>query len=131
MIFCYFSGMQAQFSESFFHFLDAHGIKRPEAAALLGVDERSLSNYRSRGLPKSKHALAERIMREKQATKTPSAEESENRLSISFDDADFDLIQQAAAIVKTPIKDFVKKAAVSGAEKELSAHSLKGNGTHG
>lgn len=104
-------------SERFFRWMEENAISRSEGAAMLKVDERSLSNYRSRGLPQKKFALAERLMSEPYTSARTPAEE--NKLNITFTDKEFDLVQEAATIVQTRIKDFIIRATISKAREEI------------
>lgn len=105
-------------TERFFLWMEAHNIKRAPAAALLGVDERSLSNYRSRGLPQKKLALAERLMSEPVAS--PHQEDDDNKINVVLSDEEFELVQRAASIVQTTFKDFIIRATIAKAREELN-----------
>jgi hypothetical protein len=75
--------MSDDLTPRFFHWMEAHNITRTEAASLLGVDERSLSNYRSRGLPRKKQARALQLMKEMLGGgDTPDT----NRIFVNFTD---------------------------------------------
>lgn len=108
--------MPADVTDRFFLWMETHNVKRPAAAAMLGVDERSLSTYRSRGLPQKKVALAERIMSEPPAT---SREEQDNKINVSFTDEEFELVQRASLIVQTTFKDFLRRATITKAQEEI------------
>lgn len=110
--------MADDITERFFTWMEAHNIKRSSAAEMLDVDERSLSTYRSRGLPQKKHALAERLMAlPNPAEATPAGED--NRLNILLNDEEFELVQRAAMIVQTPFKQFILRAAIAKAQEEI------------
>src|SRR5690606_35738840 len=102
----------------FFFWMEAHNIRRSAGAELLGVDERSLSTYRSRGLPKKKMALAERLMTEG-ISSVQRAEPEDNRINITFTDEEFNLVQRAADLLQIRFKDFIRRAAIARAEEEI------------
>jgi ParB-like chromosome segregation protein Spo0J len=113
--------MSYDITTRFFHWMEANNITRSDAAAALGVDERSLSNYRSRGLPRRKHARAEQIMQEHQAA--PAIASESNRLAVSFTDDEYDLVQRAAEIVRQPdIREFIRRAATIKAQEDIAKH---------
>lgn len=109
--------MSADFTEQFFEWMESHNLSRGEIAPLLEVDERSLSNYRSRGLPRKKIAAAERLMREYALGGTQPAEL--NKLNIPFTDEEYGEIAAAAGIVQAEIKDFIRKAAIIKAQEDI------------
>ena len=110
----------------FFHWMNAHNITRSQAAELLGVDERSLSTYKGRGLPRKQTARAEQVMREHAATKEPAASAAdENRISISFTDEQYKLVDDASRIAGCEFKEFVQKSACSEARKKIAKHEAE------
>jgi uncharacterized protein (DUF1778 family) len=113
--------MPDDISEKFFRWVDAFGIKRARAAEMLAVDERSFSNYRSRGLPTKKLPLAERLMAESPLPK--ESQPDDNKVQVVLSDEQFDLIERAANIVQTPIKEFVIRSCVQRAKEEISRAS--------
>ena len=119
------SESQPDITARFFRWIEAAGITRSAAAAALGVDERSLSTYRSRGLPRRKHARAEHLMAEHLAqTQHHTLATAENRINVPFTDAEMDQITRAAAHVQEPdIRTFIRKAAIIRAQEDLSAAS--------
>ena len=111
--------MSYDITSRFFHWMEANNITRSQAAAALGVDERSLSNYRSRGLPRKKQARAEQIMSAHHQATQP-LQGDENKVNVVFDDADFKLVLDAAEIVGSQLPEFIRKAATFEAQKELA-----------
>lgn len=112
----------ATITARFFRWIDAHGITRTQAAAALGVDERSLSTYRSRGLPRRQHARAEQIMATWQDPAAGPA--AANRLNIPFADDELDAIRRAAAIVGEPdLLEFIRRAVNHRARDEITKTS--------
>lgn len=111
--------MSYDITSRFFHWMEANNITRSEAAAALGVDERSLSTYRSRGLPRKKEARATQIMREHPASAFPPKQE-DNRINVTFSDEDFALVEQATAIVGCTTTEFIHKATCAEAKKEIA-----------
>lgn len=138
--------MTYDITSRFFQWMEAHGIPRSEGAALLGVDERSLSTYRSRGLPRRKHARAEQIMREHHAAaRAVTDAAAENRINIPLSDADLDTLTHAARIVgELDIRHFIRRSATHRAKEIIAKQGTlkvaedpapyrtkKGNGTEG
>ena len=110
--------MSYDITSRFFHWMVANNITRTQAANSLGVDERSLSTYRSRGLPRKKHARAEQLMMAShQATQPPSSDE--NKVNVVFNDQDFQLVLDAAEIVGSQLPEFIRKAATFEAQREI------------
>lgn len=110
--------MSYDITQRFFHWMEANNITRSEAAAMLNVDERSLSNYRSRGLPKKKHARAQQLMTAHfQAAAPPSTDE--NKVNVVFSDKDFQTVLDAAEIVGAQLPEFIRKAAMFKAMQEI------------
>lgn len=107
----------------FFHWMNAHNITRPQAAELLGVDERSLSTYRGRGLPKKQKARAEQVMLEKSSPLPPARDE--NRISVTFTDEQYAIVEKAAGIVECLTKEFVRKAACDEAKRHIKEDEEK------
>lgn len=106
----------------FFDWIEAHGWTRRQAAHALGVDERSLSTYRSRGLPRRQHARARQIMSTPPAGIDPAA--SPNRLNVPFTDDEFAIIRRASAIVGEPdFLEFIRRAVTHRARDEIAKHS--------
>lgn len=103
----------------FFHWMESHNITRPTAAALLGVDERSLSTYRSRGLPRKKQARALQIMAAHEQSPGNGATQDQ-RVTVDFNDEDYDLVSRAAVIVGSEIREFIVKSAITKAREEIS-----------
>jgi uncharacterized protein (DUF1778 family) len=110
--------MSDEITPRFFHWMESHNISRTEAASLLGVDERSLSTYRSRGLPRKKQARALQLMQEKQSTS--DTVQSETRLAIPFTDEEFDLVERAAQLTETGTVAFVRNAANERALEDIA-----------
>lgn len=104
--------------------VDAFGIKRARAAEMLEVDERSFSNYRSRGLPTKKWPLAERLMAESPLPK--EAQPDDNNVQVVLSDEQFNLIERAANIVQTPFKEFVIRSCVQRAKEENAGQVVNG-----
>ena len=120
------TGMSHDVTARFFHWMNAHNISRSQAAELLGVDERSLSTYRGRGLPKKQNARAEQVMREHAATKDPAIPlTDENRISVNFTDEQYTLVEKAAGIVECGTKEFIQKAACDEAKRYIKLDEEK------
>jgi hypothetical protein len=105
-------------SSHFFHWMDENNITRKQGAEMLGVEERSLSSYRSRGLPKKKQARALKIMREWKARES-GARPDESLLRISWTDEELEIIASAARVVDTPLTDFIKRATIHRARADM------------
>lgn len=113
--------MSNAITSRFFHWMEANNISRSDAAAALGVDDRSLSNYRSRGLPRRKHARAEQIMREHGDAQQLVQIGEQTRIAVPFTDDELALVQEAARIVgNIPIPEFIQRAATHKAKEEIS-----------
>lgn len=111
--------MSYDITARFFHWMEANNITRKDAAEALGVDERSLSTYRSRGLPRKKHPRAEQLMlAHYQAAQPPSTDE--NKVYVTFNDHDFKNVLDAAEIVGAQLPEFIRKAATFKVQEELS-----------
>lgn len=110
--------MSYDITASFFHWMEANNITRKIAAEALGVDERSLSNYRSRGLPRKKHARAQQIMLAHHTATIPVSSD-ENKVNVYFNDEDFKTVLDAAEIVGAQLPEFIRKAAVHSAKTEI------------
>lgn len=102
----------------FFHWMAANNISRKDAANMLDVDERSLSNYRSRGLPKKKQARAMQVMADYEALNISAASVEANRIVVHFNDAEYDLVESAALMTGHTTREFVHKAATERAALE-------------
>lgn len=113
--------MSNDITSQFFHWMEANNISRKEASGLLGVDERSLSTYRSRGLPRKKQARASQLMREIPSSPAPAIEDA-NRISVVFTDEQYTLVEEAAGIVHCGTREFIQKAACDQAKKEIEKH---------
>lgn len=108
----------------FFHWMEANNITRSEAAEKLGVDERSLSTYRSRGLPRKKEARAEQIMSEHRTAGmlTPGIDQTTS-IRVSFSDEEYEMVEQAAKIVGSTTTEFIQKAATFKAKEQIAAEA--------
>jgi hypothetical protein len=117
-------------TEAFFRWMEEKGVSRAEIAPLLGVDERTLSTYRSRGLPRKKAVRAEAIMREHGIASIGEARSDDTmaRIPVHFTDAEYADVQKAAFIVETEVSDFIRRAAIHQARATLGK---KSNGTNG
>lgn len=111
--------MSYDVTSRFFKWMEANNISRKEAAEMLGVDERSLSNYRSRGLPRKKHARADHLILSA-ATPAPAPTTDENKVNVFFTDEEFQIVQDAAEIVKAQLTEFIQKAALHKAKEEIA-----------
>jgi hypothetical protein len=117
--------MSYDITSRFFHWMEANNITRADAAKALGVDERSLSTYRSRGLPRKKGARAEQIMREHQQATSPPESTGTNQISVVFSNEDYELVEKAANLTRCTSKEFIHKATCTAARKEIDARQLK------
>jgi hypothetical protein len=112
--------MSYDITSRFFHWMEANNISRQAAAKALDVDERSLSTYRSRGLPRRKHARATQIMQEHSESQQPQFP-GETRIGVPFTDEELALVQEAARIVgNVPIPQFIQRAATHVAKEEIA-----------
>ncbi len=110
-------------SEEFYNWMDKFSIDRTEIATLMGVDKDTLSVYRSRGLPKKKLALAQRLMREHSHSAAPvplPPPTPDNLVRLDLSNEEFDLINRASKIVDTEMKPFILKAATAKAREEIA-----------
>lgn len=110
--------MSYDITARFFHWMEANNVSRQQAAEALGVDERSLSNYRSRGLPRKKHARAQQIMMAHHTASIPVSAD-ENKVNVVFNDEDFKTVLDAAEIVGAQLPEFIRKAATFKAKEEI------------
>lgn len=113
--------MSNDVTSRFFHWMEANNITRQQAAESLGVDERSLSTYRSRGLPKKKEARAEQLMAAHNQAAAPESLDG-NKINVSFSDDDFKLILDAAEIVGAKLTEFIQKSATFKAQEEIAKY---------
>lgn len=113
--------MSYDVTNRFFHWMEANNITRKEASEALGVDERSLSTYRSRGLPRKKQARAEQLMLAHHTASQPISTD-ENKVNVVFSDEDFKLVLDAAEIVGAQLPEFIRKAATFKAQEEIANH---------
>lgn len=109
--------MSDETTDQFFLWMEANNLSRAEIAPLLGVDERSLSNYRSRGLPKKKLPLAANIM----ADWGKPDQNTQNKLNIEFNDEEMNLVEQAAATVGTPLREYMRRAVIARARQDAAS----------
>lgn len=116
--------MSYDITSRFFHWMEANNITRSEAAEKLGVDERSLSTYRSRGLPRKKEARAEQIMSEHRTAGmlTPGIDQTTS-IRVSFSDEEYEMVEQAAKIVRSTTTEFIQKAATFKAKEQIAAEA--------
>jgi len=63
--------------------------------------------------------LSDAIEREEAARHARASEPDENLIRVSFNDEDFAVIESAAGIVQTPIKDFITRAAIHQARAKV------------
>lgn len=112
----------------FFHWMEAHNITRADAANLLGVDERSLSTYRSRGLPRKKQARALQLMAEK-ASASP-ATGIDHRVTVEFSDEEYTTVERATEIVGSTLREFIVKSTVTKAREEIAQSAAVANKGH-
>jgi uncharacterized protein (DUF1778 family) len=108
--------MSDDLTPRFFQWMEAHNISRTEAARLMGVDEASLSTYRSRGLPKKKQARALQLMKEMVGE---GDNPDTNRIFVNFTDDQLKTVNEAASYVECETKEFIVKAATDQARKDL------------
>lgn len=78
------------------------------------------SAHPSKRSPLLQRALSDAIEREEAARRGRPAEPDENLIRVSFRDEDFAVIESAAGIVQTPIKDFITRAAIHQARADLA-----------
>lgn len=108
-------------SKEFYNWMDEFSVDRTEMAFLMGIDKDTLSVYKSRGLPKSKRALAQRLMREHRSEPQDiPPKPSDNIVRLDLSNQEFDLINRASKIVDTEMKPFILKAATAAAKEYIA-----------
>lgn len=111
--------------------MDARGLSAAQVAKELGTEEQTIRKWRSQGVPDRRRPHVERYMAEwvdPATTFTTDAETSS--LRIEFDDAELDDVSSAAGIVDTPIREFIRRAAVHQARVDiLKSQTIPGKAT--
>lgn len=90
-----------------------NGIPNDEMAARLGVDVRTLSAYKSRGLPRNKWQTAKTIM-----AVWGGAPDEKNRICVELTDEEFSLIDAASSVVEAGFKEYCIRAIISKARSD-------------
>lgn len=102
-----------QSADDFKDWMDARGLNAAEVAKDLGTEEQTVRKWRSQGVPDRRRPHVERYMAEWIDPSASGTQDTETSiLRIEFDDEEIDLVSTAAGIVDTPIRDFIRRAAV-------------------
>jgi len=102
--------------------MDDRRLKASDVCNALQVSEQTIHQWRSYGVPARRQPHVERYMAEwvDPSTNPLPVSTDNNILRIEFDDAELDAVSEAAAIVNSPIRDFVRRAAVHQARAETA-----------
>lgn len=110
-----------QSADSFKDWMDARGLSAADVAKDLGTEEQTVRKWRSQGVPDRRRPHVERYMSEWVDPSAASTTEPETSiLRIEFDDEELDLVSTAAGIVDTPIREFIRRAAVHQARVDAA-----------
>ena len=115
--------------------MDARGLSAATVAKDLGTEEQTVRKWRSQGVPNRRRPHVERYMAEwVDPSDTVNTDVETSTLRIEFDNDELDLVSTAAGIVDTPIREFIRRAAIHQARvvaAETASYQGKGNGTKG
>jgi hypothetical protein len=124
-----------QSSDNFKDWMDARGLSAATVAKDLGTEEQTVRKWRSQGVPNRRRPHVERYMAEwVDPSEAPNTDAETSTLRIEFDNDELDLVSTAAGIVDTPIREFIRRAAIHQAREiavETASFQGKGNGTKG
>lgn len=102
--------------------MDSRGLSAAEVARSLGTEEQTVRKWRSQGVPARRLPHVVRYMAEwiDPTTPAPPAEAETNILRIEFDDTELDDVTKAAAIVDTPLREFIRRATIHKAREVMA-----------
>jgi transcriptional regulator with XRE-family HTH domain len=106
--------------------MDQRGLSASDVAKSLGTEEQTIRKWRSQGVPERRRPHVERYMAE---WIDPSAEEQKTQdtsvLRIEFTDSEMDEVSEASNIVRTPVREFIRRSAIHQARHEKEKESEK------
>jgi len=106
--------------------MDERGLNAAQVAKALGTEEQTVRKWRSQGIPDRRRPHVERYMSEwiDPTSQNIVAHSENNVLRIEFNDEEMDQVSTASNIVDTPVRDFIRRAAVHQARFKI-AEELK------
>lgn len=120
------------FSEDFKTWMDMNQFTAETLAPVIGKSAGTIANWRSIGVPERSSVrtfLADFMAFYKPSS--PSSASDTSTLRIEFNDEELDIVSTAAGIVDTPIRDFIRRAAVHQARTQLEKENAQGNASNG
>lgn len=108
--------MDNDFSTQFFAWADDAGLSRDELAKELNKETQTISNWRSRGVPKSQHVACRALM--EKAQRKASDEDAQNKIAVEFTDEEMDLTIDVANTLGTPYREYITRSAVARARQD-------------
>lgn len=121
------------FSEEFKTWMDVKKFTAETLAPVIGKSAGTIAQWRSRGVPE--RSSVRDFLADFMASYTqPNADAATSTLRIEFNDEELDIVSTAAGIVDTPIREFIRRAAVHQARvkaAEAAATEGKADGTNG
>jgi len=107
------------FSEDFKTWMDVKQFTAETLAPVIGKSAGTIANWRSIGVPE--RSSVRQFLTDFMANYTPSTTEPEtSTIRIEFDDEELDIVSTAAGIVDTPIREFIRRAAVHQARVDAA-----------
>lgn len=108
--------------------MDARGLSASDVAREMRVDEATVRNWRSQGVPARRRPHVERYMAEWTDPAAGPQGAAVNVLRIEFDDEEIDVLSRAANIVDTPIREFVRRSSVHQARADCAKAEKRSRG---
>lgn len=105
-----------QSADDFKEWMDARGLSAMEVAEAMGTEEQTIRKWRSQGVPDRRRPHVERIMETWDESKSQDSDEL-NKVRIDFTDDEMDLVSEAAQVVQTPLREFIRRAAIHKARE--------------
>ncbi len=108
-------------TNQFKQWMDERGLSAADVAKSLGTEEQTVRKWRSQGVPDRRRPHVERYMAEwiDASTLAAKAESETSILRIEFTDEEMDEVSQASNIVDTPVREFIRRAAVHQALADI------------
>ena len=122
-----FSGVNYT-ADEFKEWMDARGLSAADVAHALGTEEQTVRKWRSQGVPDRRRPHVERYMSEwVDPASAPRQEADTSTLRIEFTDEELDEVSKASQIVDTPIREFIRRAAIHQARADIAKKQGQGN----
>lgn len=119
------------FSEDFKAWMDVNQFTSETLSPMIGKSAGTIAQWRSRGVPERESVR--NFLTEFMSTYKPPitlAEPENSTLRIEFTDTELDEVSKASGIVDTPIREFIRRAAIHQARVEMGKDRNQKNGTN-